>query len=182
MKYQSFSSPFDTFSIIWKEIGSDLRIQRIFLSDPTTNSEMKTLNTFKTIKKDSSSEIEILGKNIQKFLSGDDQKFKLEHFDLEQCFESQRKVLLAEYQIPRGWVSTYNRIANKIGIMNGARVVGNALAKNPFPIVIPCHRVVKSNGELGEYQGGKEMKRALLKLEGLKFSDNGKIISDRYYY
>jgi len=64
----------------------------------------------------------------------------------------------------------------------GARVVGNALARNPFPIIIPCHRAIKTNGELGGFQGGLDMKRALLELEGIEVSDKGKVITDRIYY
>ena len=96
--------------------------------------------------------------------------------------EIQKRILLAEFRIPRGWVSTYKRIANNIGIHKGARVVGNALAKNPFPIIIPCHRTIKTNGDLGGFQGGIKMKRALLELEGIKFSDRGIVITDRIYY
>ena len=106
----------------------------------------------------------------------------MQSIDFDQCSGIQKKVLLAEYDIPRGWVSTYKRIANKIGIPKGARVVGNALARNPFPIVIPCHRAIKSNGELGGFQGGIEMKQTLLEMEGIEFSNNGKVIADKIYY
>lgn len=106
----------------------------------------------------------------------------MELLNFELCSKIQEKVLLAEYQIPRGWVSTYKRIANHIGIQNGARVVGNSLAKNPFPIVIPCHRAIKSNSELGGYQGGIEMKRKLLEMEGIEVSENGKVITNKIYY
>ncbi|MFX1447402.1 MAG: methylated-DNA--[protein]-cysteine S-methyltransferase, partial [Promethearchaeota archaeon] len=82
----------------------------------------------------------------------------------------------------RGWVSTYKRIADKIGIPKGARVVGNALAKNPFPIIIPCHRAIKSNGELGGFQGGLEMKQVLLEMEKIKFSTRGKVITNKIFY
>ena len=108
--------------------------------------------------------------------------FDLQLIDFDQCFRLQKKVLLAEFDVPRGWVSMYKRIANKIGIPKGARVVGNDLAKNPFPIVIPCHRAIKSNGELGGFQGGIEMKRALLEMEGIEFSNNGKVITNNIYY
>ncbi|MCK4480435.1 MAG: MGMT family protein, partial [Candidatus Lokiarchaeota archaeon] len=86
------------------------------------------------------------------------------------------------FRIPRGWVSTYKRIANQIGVNNGARVVGNCLAKNPFPIIIPCHRAIKTDGNLGGYQGGIKMKRALLEMEGIEISEKGKAITDRIYY
>ena len=180
--YYTFNSSFDSLTIIWKEINSDLRIQRIFLSDPEINSEKKARNSFEGIKKGQDSIISNLSKKIKKFLNGEDEKFELDLVDFSLCFKSQINVLKAEYKIPRGWISTYKRIATEIGINNGARVVGNALAKNPFPIMIPCHRAIKSNGELGGFQGGIEMKRSLLKMEGVEFSDKGKAITKRIYY
>lgn len=180
--YTSFSSPFDVFSIIWEENDSDLQVQRIFLTDPEIKSETKTFVAFKTIESGSSSVINSLGNKILKFLEGEKIDFDLQLIGFDQCLEIQKKVLLAEYDIPRGWVSTYKRIADKIGIPKGARAVGNALARNPFPIVIPCHRAIKSNGELGGFQGGIEMKRALLEMEGIEFSNRGKVITNKIYY
>jgi methylated-DNA-[protein]-cysteine S-methyltransferase len=60
--------------------------------------------------------------------------------------------------------------------------VGRALATNPFPILIPCHRVVRSDGSIGGYGGGPAMKRALLALEGVEVSPEGKARPDRFYY
>ena len=180
--YTTFSSPFGSFSIIWEEKVTDLQIQRIFLSDPKINSEKKTLDVFKMIKSGSSSTIDSLGSNILLFLKGKAMNFDLKLINFDKCYEIQRKVLLVEYNIPRGWVSTYKRIADKIGIPKGARVVGNALAKNPFPIIIPCHRAIKSNGELGGFQGGIEMKRILLEMEGIEFSNRGKVITNKIFY
>ena len=180
--YYTFHSRFDSFAIVWREVGSEFRIQRIFLSDPELKSETKTLDTYKRIKVRKTESISLLGQNIQEFFKGEEIKFDLDLLDLDKCLEIQKRVLLAEYEIPRGWVSTYKRIAEKIGIHNGARVVGNALARNPFPILIPCHRAIKTNGELGGFQGGIKMKRALLEMEGIEFSSRGKVISDRIYY
>ena len=180
--YTTISSPFDTFTIVWKETCSALRIQRIFLSDPELKSEVKALESIKRIKIGSSSAITLLGEKIQQFLNGKNIEFDVGLLDFNRCHEIQKRVLLAESKIPRGWVSTYKRIANKIGIPKGARVVGNTLAKNPFPIIIPCHRAIKTNGDLGGFQGGIKMKRRLLELEGIEFSDKGKVITDRIYY
>ena len=101
---------------------------------------------------------------------------------LERCPPFQRQVLLAESGIPRGWVSTYGRIANHIGVPKGARAVGNALARNPFPLIIPCHRAVRADGSLGGFQGGPEMKRALLEMEGVEFLPTGRVSPARIYY
>lgn len=180
--YATFSSPFDTFTIVWKETGSSIQIQHIFLSDPELKSEVKTLDSFKQIKSGSCTLIISLGEKIQQFLKGVNVNFDISLLDFNRCHEIQKRVLLADYGIPRGWVSTYKRIADKISIPKGARVVGNALARNSFPIIIPCHRAIKTNGDLGGYQGGIKMKRRLLELEGIEFSGRGKVITDRIYY
>jgi methylated-DNA-[protein]-cysteine S-methyltransferase len=180
--YSTFDSPFDSFTITWKEENSETMIQRIFLSDPKLKSDVKAFKEYDLKKKASAPLIQSTGEKIQNYLKGENIKFDLNVLDFSKCFRTQKKVLLTEYDIPRGWVSTYKRIANKIGIPNGARVVGNALARNPFPIVIPCHRAIKSNGELGGFQGGIEMKRVLLEMEGIEFTINGKVITSNFYY
>ncbi|MFW9973177.1 MAG: methylated-DNA--[protein]-cysteine S-methyltransferase [Candidatus Odinarchaeota archaeon] len=182
MEYLTFPSRFDTCTIVWKGEEPKIQLQRIFLSDPDQKSEKKALKSFKRVNLGSSSSIVSLGDKIQQFLKGEKIEFDLDLVDFNLCTNIQENVLKAEYQIPRGWVSTYKRIANHIGLKNGARVVGNSLGRNPFPIIIPCHRAIKSNGEPGGYQGGTAMKRKLLELEGIEFSKKGKVIMDRIFY
>ncbi|MCX6710157.1 MAG: MGMT family protein [Candidatus Woesearchaeota archaeon] len=80
-------------------------------------------------------------------------------------FES--RVYSLAKRIPKGMVSTYGEIARKM--RTGAyQAVGNALHNNPTPIIVPCHRVVKSDGSLGGFAGGKKRKILLLKKEGVK--------------
>jgi len=81
----------------------------------------------------------------------------------------QQKVWQAVYEIPFGEVTTYQKIARKIGKAKAVRAVGHANGSNPLPIVIPCHRVIGSNGGLCGYGGGIELKRKLLELEGAGF-------------
>lgn len=77
-----------------------------------------------------------------------------------------RDVLAATARIPFGRTSTYGDIAQRIGHPSAARAVGNALGSNPIPVVIPCHRVLRSGGALGGYGGGVDRKEFLLGLEG----------------
>lgn len=84
-------------------------------------------------------------------------------------------------KIPEGKVSTYKKIAQALGKPKSYRAVGNALNKNPKPVKIPCHRVVKSNGKIGDYAKGREKKRKLLKKEGIKI-ENGKIDLEKYLF
>ncbi|HYT02727.1 MAG TPA: MGMT family protein [Candidatus Acidoferrum sp.] len=78
-------------------------------------------------------------------------------------------VLLSK--IPSGKVSTYGDIAKALGHPKAARAIGRIIANNPNPISIPCHRVVKSNGEIGGFAYGEQMKREILEKEGIKFQD-----------
>ena len=77
-----------------------------------------------------------------------------------------RKVLRATAAIPFGKVSTYRKVAAKAGNPAASRAAGNALGSNPIPVVVPCHRVLRTNGTLGGYGGGLEVKELLLRLEG----------------
>ena len=79
--------------------------------------------------------------------------------------------------IPAGEVRTYSQLAATIGHPGGARAVGQALARNPHPVVVPCHRVVRADGSLGGYsgEGGSEGKRALLAAEGVPFDSDGRV-------
>ncbi len=79
-------------------------------------------------------------------------------------------------QIPLGRVTTYKQIAIASGNPNASKAVGNALNKNPTPIKIPCHRVVKSTGNIGGYVFGEKQKEILLKKEGIDIK-NGKIVN-----
>ena len=100
-------------------------------------------------------------------------------FDLRSVTEFERAVLLKAREIPRGQVRTYAWIAAQIGHPAAVRAVGSALRKNPVPLLIPCHRVVRSDGQIGNYAlGGTANKLAILTAEGvsvdtLKLAVNG---------
>ena len=180
--YELSSSAFGRLGIVWREVREKPKVYRIFLPSQGIPVEDLVHRTYADIKRFSCADVNKLSIKIQSFLKGEDVDFDLSIIALEECSSFQRTVLLAEHKIPRGWVSTYGRIAQSLNIPSGARAVGNALAKNPFPIIIPCHRAIKSNGELGGFQGGLQMKRALLDFERIEFSPSGKVITDRIYY
>jgi len=77
-----------------------------------------------------------------------------------------RRVLGRVSTVPYGGVETYRDVAVEIGAPRAARAVGNAVGANPWPIIVPCHRVVRTGGALGGYGGGLPRKRFLLELEG----------------
>jgi methylated-DNA-[protein]-cysteine S-methyltransferase len=82
-----------------------------------------------------------------------------------------RNVLLETYEIPFGEVRTYKFLAEKLKT-RAYRAVGTALGNNPFPMVIPCHRVVKSDLTIGQYAGGSSLKKEILKNEGVSIKGN----------
>ena len=85
--------------------------------------------------------------------------------DLSIGTEFQRKVWEKVSEIPYGELRSYKWIANEIGNPNAVRAVGNAVGKNPVPPIIPCHRVIRSDGKLGGFSSGIALKKWLLKLE-----------------
>lgn len=98
--------------------------------------------------------------------------------DLRQLTEFQRDVLAVTAEIPPGQVRPYGWVAREMGNDGAVRAVGSALGRNPVPIVIPCHRVVRSDGAVGNYAFGSPMKVALLEHEGVasKLLESGSIV------
>jgi len=91
------------------------------------------------------------------------------------------KVYKKLLQVPKGKVTTYGELAKAVGLQNGQRAIGKIMNKNPYPVIIPCHRVVRSNGTLGGYAFGQDVKTNMLIKEGIKIHnrkilDFGKII------
>lgn len=102
---------------------------------------------------------------LEEYFAGHRTEFDLP-VDLRGIGAFGERVLLATAQIPFGQVSTYGELAREIGAPGAARAVGNALGRNPIPIVIPCHRILRGDGSLGGYSGGPGIKDRLLALEG----------------
>ena len=84
-----------------------------------------------------------------------------------------RDVLTACSRIPKGRVRTYGELARVVGKPGAARAVGQVMARNPVPLLIPCHRVVRSGGCLGGFGGGRRWKEYLLAREGWRFAGRG---------
>jgi methylated-DNA-[protein]-cysteine S-methyltransferase len=84
------------------------------------------------------------------------------------------KVYKKLLEVPPGMVTTYGELARAVGLKNGQRVIGRIMNKNPYPVIVPCHRVIKSNGKIGGYAWGEKIKANMLSKEGIKIR-NGKI-------
>ena len=165
LAYVPIQSPFGAMDLAWLETPCGPRVQRIYLPNELPSSFVSA----------SCAPIAALAASIEAYLCGEAVALGLDLLDMKLCGEFQRRVLLAEHGIPRGCVSTYGRIAAHLNCPRAARAVGTALGRNPFPIVIPCHRAVRSDGALGGYRGGLPMKRALLQMEGVEFGADGKV-------
>lgn len=105
----------------------------------------------------------------QAYLAGENADLQEYPVHLRDLSPFARAVLTATRQIPKGHVTTYSALAARIGRPHAARAVGNALAKNPIPLFVPCHRVIGKDG-IGGFSCGLGVKVKLLQLEGISLS------------
>lgn len=108
---------------------------------------------------------EALRGQLADYLTGHRERFDI-LIDWSQMTPFQAQVLRAAQDIPLGSLNTYGELAKRLGKPSAARAVGRALGTNPMPIIIPCHRVVASDGSLTGYIGGLHVKQYLLQMEG----------------
>jgi methylated-DNA-[protein]-cysteine S-methyltransferase len=112
------------------------------------------------------SDFDPLRRELDEYFAGRRRGFDLE-IDWALTSGFTRRVLEATAAIPFGEVSTYAKVAAAAGSERATRAAGNALGSNPIPIVVPCHRVLRSGGKLGGYTGGLDKKERLLTIEGV---------------
>ena len=124
-------------------------------------------------------EVDELRTCIQDFFLGKPDPIPLSLVDTSVCTPFQLSVLKEEHAIPRGKTSSYGRIARRLN-SRAVRAVGSALARNPFPIVVPCHRAVRADRSIGQYQGGREMKQQILSMEGVEFDSLGRVLPNHF--
>jgi len=86
----------------------------------------------------------------------------------------EQKVYKKLLNVPKGQITTYGDLAKAVGLKNGQRVIGSIMNKNPYPVLVPCHRVVMSTGKIGGYAYGEHVKMKMLSDEGIQII-NGKI-------
>ena len=112
------------------------------------------------------SRLDEVRRELDEYFEGDRERFDLPlDWSLTRGFG--RRVLQATAKIDFGRVSTYREVAERAGSPRAVRAAGNALGANPIPVVVPCHRVVRTGGGLGGYTGGLDKKEYLLQLEGV---------------
>lgn len=103
---------------------------------------------------------------LEEYFLGKRKRFSVP-VDLTSATNFQKSVWNMLCKIPYGKTISYKEIARRIGKPKAVRAVGNACAQNPVPVLIPCHRVIRSNGKLGGFSAGLDVKRRLLEIEGV---------------
>lgn len=103
---------------------------------------------------------------LREYFAGTRREFSV-LLDLRSVTEFRAAVLRELARVPYGETTTYAELARAVGNPRAVRAVGSACATNPLPLFIPCHRVLRSDGQLGGYRGGVEAKRVLLRMEGI---------------
>ena len=130
-------------------------------------------------KRGVSSEADAMAKEVVSFLSSyfskQERSLPQDIFYTEDMSDFTKRTLMETLSIPYGSVTTYKGLARRVGSPLAARAVGTVMANNPFPILIPCHRLIKSSRHIGEYAGGAEVKRKLLENEGIKIDSAGRV-------
>jgi methylated-DNA-[protein]-cysteine S-methyltransferase len=182
LRIHMLKSPFGPIGLVWTGTDSRPLVRRVILSRPGQTADRTVSALFPGCPEDASKGILDLARGIEAFLLGGDVVFPLHRIDIESCPPFQQAVLRAEHSIPRGSVSTYSRIAGHLDRPGAARAVGNALARNPFPILVPCHRAIRSDGFPGDFQGGPAMKRRFLEMEGIVFDSAGRASKAGLWY
>ena len=172
MYYSVIQSHLCNVCIIWIKSGRGLKVRRIFLLGKKENILRKLKSFFPDIKQ--AKKAPFILRKINSYLGGAPYRLKLVSCQKELYSRFGWKVCLGLRKIPPGKVITYKALARRLG-MKSQRAIGGALARNPLPIVMPCHRVVDSNKEIGGFQSGKSLKKRLLELEGVTFDKKGRI-------
>jgi len=180
--WRALNTPFGELIIVWSEERLHeghhrAVVRRIYLPRDGVSPLPVALREHGEIEPGEHPVIESLLQTLQRQLAGEAVEPPLSFAALGDCRAFQRRVLLAEHAVPRGCVTTYGALAAHLGAPRAARAVGSALASNPFPLLIPCHRALRADLSLGGYQGGLAMKQALLEMEGLAVR-NGRVFGD----
>ena len=171
--FRTLNTPIGKIGLVWS-LARSPRIEKIFL--PGGNVERIIKMEFPTAEKeDVDTSGEELCTSILKWFSGRDWRFGSSRLNPARCYSFQKKVLAEACMIPRGKVMAYGALAKQVGFPRAARAVGTALGCNPFPLLIPCHRIVRSDGSLGGFGGGLPMKRKLLEMEGIVFDSRNRV-------
>lgn len=172
--HAAYETAFGAGEVCWRESAGGIKIIRVFLPARRGGALAAARVAYPGIARGEHQAVFPIIRTCIARTAGRAAAFSSGLLDWDVCGPFQRRVLREEARVPRGRVTTYGRLAARIGAAGAARAVGHALAENPFPLLIPCHRIVRADGGLGGFQAGLAMKRRLLELEGVALLPNGK--------
>ena len=165
----SFNTKIGILNYLWADSEEGSKIASISTKSSSLEDYIKKINiTGKGLNSDSINEkkLPIIERKISAYLNG-----SLKDIELEPVFlagsEFEKKVWEAAYKVPFGNTSSYRKIAENCGRPKAYRAVGNAMGKNPVLLLVPCHRILKSDGSLGGFSAGLNLKKRLLNLESV---------------
>jgi methylated-DNA-[protein]-cysteine S-methyltransferase len=176
MRFRIFETAFGHSAVIYKQVSGRDVATAILLPGKEENvrSRIGRIASKATEIEDG---VDSLVTLVTRFFNGADVEFPWSLVDRSVCSDFQLSVLDAECTVPRGKTISYSELARRAKTKS-ARAAGGALAKNPFPIVVACHRTVRSDRSLGGYGGGLEMKKQILSMEGVGFDDQGRVLPE----
>lgn len=162
VSYEDHDTPLGTVRINATELG----IVRLILPAEDPDAELQDLadRISPRILRTSTAAITATRRELDEYFAGQRRAFDVP-LDWTMSKAFRREVLRATAAIPYGQTSSYRHVATAAGSPNAVRAAGSALANNPIPILVPCHRVLRSDGALGQYRGGAAAKEQLLTLE-----------------
>lgn len=169
------TADFLSFRLVWSRTSPKIRRILIKLNDDSASS--KSFRSFPNSIADGGNPIaQALAKHIHRHFGDTTQPIPLDGLDLSVLTPFATLILRTlREEVPAGTVVSYGQLASLANRSGSARAVGGVMSRNPFPLVFPCHRVIKSGGVLGEFGGGKELKKRLLRNEGIQSpADSGK--------
>ena len=166
IEYALFDTALGTAAVAW----SEHRIVRTFLPEPSAQAARARLARRLPDAREAEppAQVRQLIDDVVRLLGGDRVSLEWVSIDDDAVSELDRRVYAATRTIPPGSTRTYGDVARLLGDVTLARRVGEALGRNPFPIVVPCHRVLAAGGRTGGFsaRGGTETKMQLLRIEG----------------
>ena len=174
------NSVIDTITVIYSIKNNTTTINEIILSDEDNSSIEKSIKKYGSLEEKDNEIINSLVNKLNKYFNGEDVKFSFDYLNFDNLTDFQKKVLLEAYNIEKGTTKTYREVAIAIDRPKAYRAVGHALSINPYPIIIPCHRVIKQDKSIGGFGGigtGLKYKSNLLSLEG-NLITNKKLVSN----
>ncbi|MBN1830375.1 MAG: MGMT family protein [Deltaproteobacteria bacterium] len=176
--YEFVPSTVGVIGLIWKGDRDNAMVWEILLPRQGLAMEECIAAAAPGSEAASNSKIEHFCELLAGIIEGRSAEGTLEYLQMDRLSFFHRRSMEAALKIPLGMVAAYGVIARLAGAPGAARAVGTAMAENPFPLVLPCHRVVRSGGNIGKFGGGSSLKRLLLQKEGVRFADEETVERD----